>query len=88
LDLAEEGRISFYPNPTSGLLFLNFDLPQITAVSIALFDINGKPVLPEIREAIGEKTFTLNLSERAAGVYILRLVAGESVMVRRVAVRR
>ncbi|MBI5914959.1 MAG: T9SS type A sorting domain-containing protein [Bacteroidetes bacterium] len=82
-----ERNITLAPNPTSGRLFLRFDLSQPAAVRYQVFDLTGRPALPE-QSGTSAKTTELDLAGIAPGVYLLRVIVGEAVVVKRFVVGR
>ena len=76
-----------YPNPTSGLTSIRFNLPVSAVVSLRILDVTGKVVSTEIANEsmqAGIQTYTLDASKYASGSYIYELTAvepnGQSVM--------
>jgi len=67
-------EISFYPNPTSGVLFLRPELPGNYAVEV--FDLQGRSVYSN-RTFINEQ-FTLDLAAISLGTYAMRIVNTDS----------
>jgi hypothetical protein len=88
VDPVLEGRISLQPNPVSNRLFVKFELPQAAEANVQIFDLTGRPVQPEQRSLVLNETLSFDLSQAAPGVYLVRLVIDENVMVRRIVVGR
>ena len=61
-----EQHISFYPNPTQGMLYIYNDLTNIK--SYELYDITGKTLLSETNAPT-----EINMMKMAKGVYYLRI---------------
>jgi hypothetical protein len=61
--------ISVYPNPAKD--YVTVELPENTAGTLALFDLNGKIV---INQPVRGNVATINTTSLSAGVYMLRLV--------------
>jgi hypothetical protein len=75
-DLGME-RISFFPNPSDGILNLNFNLQSSGDLSIVLYDSNGSKVFIEERKNFsGHYTNTIDISEHADGTYYLQIMQG------------
>jgi hypothetical protein len=87
-DLDAASRITLQPNPTSGLLSLDFDLPHTAEVRLTVFDLTGRPVLPELALVLSKNKVPLDLGDAAAGVYFLQIVVDETVVIKRVLVNR
>ncbi|MDX2249991.1 MAG: T9SS type A sorting domain-containing protein [Bacteroidia bacterium] len=71
--------LTAFPNPFTGEITLEFDLPETTVVSITLYDLLGRPVMP-IRKGepmkAGPKKLTVEMGFLAAGLYHVVLEAG------------
>ena len=75
----ERAAISISPNPVADQAVIRLRVPQRAAVTIELFDLNGRPVLeimPTTSVEVGTHEFALNMSTldarfSAAGTYIL-----------------
>ncbi len=67
--------ISAYPNPTANQVVLELETAKEKEVSVQVFDVQGKalkaPVTKEVLQ--GERRFTIDLSDYAAGTYMLGL---------------
>lgn len=75
-DLGMES-ISFFPNPSDGILNLNFTLQSSGDLSIVLYDSNGSKVFIEERNNFsGRYTNTIDISEHADGTYYLQIMQG------------
>jgi hypothetical protein len=58
-----------YPNPTTGLVTISNDRASINSVSIS--DLNGRTV--KSLKLNGEATSQINISDLAAGVYMMNI---------------
>ena len=72
---AKNLSISAYPNPTASRVVLELETAKEKEVSVQVFDVQGKALkAPVTKEALrGEQRFTIDLSEYAAGTYMLGL---------------
>lgn len=70
-----------YPNPTSGVATVAYDLPDEVSVSLEVYDLLGRRVAEQIQayEPAGARSRTLDLAHLPSGVYLVRLLAGERV---------
>ena len=77
IDIANDQRISVYPNPTKNQVNIEID-PSLEAKSIVLYDSSGKRV--------EERTFApqLSIADLPKGVYSLAIITAEDVFVTRV----
>ncbi|HEX8384976.1 MAG TPA: T9SS type A sorting domain-containing protein, partial [Rubricoccaceae bacterium] len=78
------------PNPTAGVAVVSFDVPETSAVSVAVYDLLGRrvAVLAEGEMAAGRHTSRLEAGTLAPGVYVVRMQAGTFSAARRVTVVR
>jgi hypothetical protein len=80
-----------YPNPFNPVTTINFDLPNITDVSLVIYDITGRKVRTLVSNSnidAGYKKIVWNGRDDfgngvATGMYIYRLVAGDFVDVKK-----
>lgn len=72
--------VSVYPNPTTGLIFIQF--PLKTSVSVS--DMNGRTLLKQEIEA-GQHA--IDLSGFKAGIYHLQILTGEKILHRSIVKR-
>ena len=74
-------KASVYPNPTKGLVHLDFSFPEGGPLSIGLFNINGqllKTISNEIYEA-GNHQIDLNTESLSGGVYWIKFESSKNV---------
>ncbi len=82
-------RITLAPNPAIGRVFLNFDLGQAAQVGYQVFDLAGKTAITEQRATVfAKQSFELNLTDIAPGVYLVRVIVNDVVVVKRLVVVR
>jgi len=73
-DALSETQILIYPNPTTGLLTVKIsDLPQHSASSLTLFDMQGR-VIAQKQQLSNENK--LDVSAQPAGTYIMQIAIG------------
>jgi hypothetical protein len=68
-----------YPNPTSGIVFLEFDRNDI--INVRLFDVNGGIVLE--KDSPSQNDF-LDLSHLPAGIYCIQILCNEEIINRNI----
>lgn len=83
------GNIALYPNPADDKATVVFHTTQVQDVEIALFDMTGALVSSEVMSAVeaGRVQFNLDLNGLNAGMYTVRVLAGDDVLSRRLTVR-
>ena len=87
-DSSESLEFLVYPNPTFG--DLNIKITGLLNVSsIHLYDLSGKALYSETISDGEEQTYikTLNLSNFAAGIYLLKLVDNRNVITKKIVLR-
>ncbi len=75
-----------YPNPFNPSTMIAYGLPKTSKVTLEVFDILGRRVatlLSGEHKAAGRHTVTFNASNLASGMYIYRLRAGNSVIIKK-----
>lgn len=68
-------NLKIYPNPTKGILKIELIGNKEEKVRIIVYNSNGIQIL---NKRIPNKGSTLNLSKYAAGMYILKVLAGQN----------
>jgi hypothetical protein len=79
-------QISLGPNPANPLTVISCQLPVASNISLEVFDISGRKLV-ELASGFhlpGEYRYVWDASSRAAGMYLIRLWAGESVGVEKI----
>ncbi|MFQ5445715.1 MAG: choice-of-anchor B family protein [Saprospiraceae bacterium] len=80
-------RLSIYPNPANGMLFVEFEQPLAEAFQVQLFTFTGQ-ALQQQNMSAGANGISMNLSAIPAGIYLLKLSSAGDTLVRRIAVQR
>lgn len=79
-EVKEAITISFYPNPTDGILNLEINKTEIQNIHYLIMDINGRI----IKEANLESNRTINLSQLPAATYFIRVVVDGQEFVKQI----
>ncbi len=84
ISIAAEGKtenlLEIFPNPTDGLLNVNFGSNSTQSIDIELINALGQLVQRQVQAAvIGENRFSMQLFGQVAGMYTLRVVQGRQV---------
>ncbi len=84
------GKLSPYPNPSSGYTTINYTLPTSSSVTITLHDILGREVLRREMgvQSEGEHEESLDVSELPIGSYIVKISTNQEVFTSRISVVR
>jgi hypothetical protein len=73
--------INIFPNPSSTKAEINYYLVEGSRINLEVFDLNGKVVkvlLHNQSQSSGEYHINIDLSELADGIYLVRLITGNS----------
>ncbi|MEO1260515.1 MAG: T9SS type A sorting domain-containing protein [Bacteroidota bacterium] len=81
-----EQFVDLYPNPATEKIFLSFALPATSEVLVDVYDLNGQLVLPATPGYFSNKTMELGVNEFATGIYIVKIVVDDGVLVKRVVI--
>jgi len=74
-DALSETLITIYSNPTRGLLTVKIsNMPQHSASSLTLFDMQGKVITQQ--QSLAEEN-KLDISAQSPGTYIMRIAVGD-----------
>ena len=78
------------PNPFNSSVKLSMYLPKADHVSLAVFDVSGREVARLVDGDVGAGglTFVWNASDFPAGVYVVRMEAGDAMEMRKVVLVR
>jgi hypothetical protein len=90
-----EPDLTVYPNPFATETNIRFDLPEAAAVTVEIFNLQGRRVRRLLSENMPEGRRLLQWDGRTdggqglpAGLYLLRMKIGEEVSVRKVSLQR
>jgi len=71
-------NLSVYPNPTNGMVTINFDVEKANDVKVIVSNLNGQIVYQEnINSLNGVYNNSIDLSQQAKGVYMLSIVSNK-----------
>ena len=79
VEIADAPIASVYPNPTDGLITLEFDTQNVYQITIA--DLAGKVLM---RQSVADQIVQLDLSSYTAGVYMLIIDDGKQQSIMRI----
>ena len=79
-DVKEAFTLSFYPNPTDGILNLDINKTDIKNIKYLIMDMNGRIV----KEANLETERTINLSQFPAATYFVRVLVDGQEFVKQI----
>jgi hypothetical protein len=86
----DEGSINVYPNPARSIVNINYTLSQSETVSFEVYNMVGNKVMDSYSgyQGAGQNTQQLNISGLADGMYLLRVLAGETQVIRKIKVQK
>lgn len=80
--------LTLYPNPNSGSFSLDFYLDQSNPIELEVTDVTGRIVYREWMHAEpGVQHLSIDLSDRAKGIYNLKLTGQGGIITRRFAIK-
>ena len=85
-DVTLANAIKIFPNPSSGLVSLQLDLPQAERAGVTVFDVTGRRMFSQREEVVLSKTKQLDFTSCRPGVYWVRVVIGEAMILKKVVV--
>jgi len=79
-DATSVTRYTVYPNPTTGLLNVDFEAVENGMLQLRVLDLAGRVVTSQVIETVsGMNSLNVDLSGNPAGVYMLQLQQGERI---------
>jgi hypothetical protein len=73
-----------YPNPSSGMYNVIVELSHAVPVQLEVYSITGQLIPVMVQQGSLSNIYQLDLSDQAAGVYMIKLTAGDYSVVRKV----
>ncbi|MCB0761904.1 MAG: T9SS type A sorting domain-containing protein [Flavobacteriales bacterium] len=78
-------NFEMYPNPASDVVTLELDYSHSTTL-VEIYSLDGKRVYNAVHN--GSERFTVPVSEFEAGIYLVKAIAGNTVMTQKLVVKR
>jgi hypothetical protein len=76
--------LNLYPNPSTGILNIEFDMDFEREVRIRILDINGQEQrVEEIESIIGRNSVQMDISLLSPGTYLVQVIDGQLVRSKR-----
>jgi PKD repeat protein len=85
-DLANQ--VAVFPNPTNGVFNVSLKLDAPEQVNITVVNTLGQEVTRIAEDNMSANIFSVNLSDQAAGVYMLHITAGNQSATKRIVITR
>ena len=84
-EIGVEKDINIYPNPTSGILNIEFNGAWKGDITLKIFDTFGKEELSNtIQNNSGNSEIELDVSNRKNGIFFIELIQGDKKLVRKI----
>lgn len=89
-ELEAEYKLNVYPNPASEQTKVSFKLKNASDVAVSITDLAGKVVFTEntANAAAGQHEVNINTANLAAGVYTVNFTANNSIVSKKLVVRK
>ena len=78
-----EKNIQLYPNPSTGQVFLDFNLPQSMEGTVRIFDATGKMIQENPANIFSQNKIELDALSFANGLYFIQIQLGEYIVMKR-----
>ena len=88
LATALENFIQVNPNPTSGMIFIDVNLPEQSNVQLNIYDITGRSLMTVPTQNISQRLLELDLSKFTSGVYILKIKVDDDLLAKRLILQK
>ncbi|MCH2043421.1 MAG: T9SS type A sorting domain-containing protein [Saprospiraceae bacterium] len=74
-------QVSLMPNPTTGNIWLSYDLPEAQTTSVQIFDAMGRMLIEQAPNYTtkGEQQFLLETQDLNTGIYYCRVQIGQEI---------
>lgn len=82
----ELGTLDLYPNPTTGILNLNYEFEGMQNLNVHIFDMVGKAIHQEQTTAVGTYQTQFDFSTKAKGIYIVSIQTDKGTLNQKVVV--
>ncbi|MES2566955.1 MAG: T9SS type A sorting domain-containing protein [Bacteroidota bacterium] len=79
-EVIKQNDFSFYPNPAKSLLYVAANIEGISKIQYVVVDVLGKQVLSGDNNS---GKFSININDLNSGIYFLRLLVNNSVVVKK-----
>lgn len=86
LSNANAWEVDIFPNPTSAILNVSFNLPQSDEISIGLYDLQGKLILAKNlgKKETGSYQEVIDLTNVPKGTYVCRISGQQNTITKTV----
>jgi hypothetical protein len=80
--------INVYPNPSAGMIHITYNSQVTNHIQLSIYDIQGRKIITLInqKELVGEYTKKFDATNLPAGIYFVRLIAGDIIETKKIVV--
>ncbi len=83
-DVEGLNTLNIFPNPTAGNFSINIELDRAFETKIEIYTVTGQKIMETETASITAKTFEFDLSNHAAGLYMVRVILDNKVVTERI----
>ena len=87
-DITLDKLVNVYPNPNTGKFIVEANLPATEQVRISVMNLLGQEIAVISNGAMNVNTFSVDLSNQKAGVYMLNIVTDKQTVTKRIVVTK
>ena len=81
-------NLSIYPNPTTGMLNVNFDAEKQGDIQIKLISVSGQTIFNQKTNAVsGQYNYNIDISDKAKGIYLLSIISDKEKIDRKIVLK-
>jgi hypothetical protein len=81
---ADVKNFNVYPNPSSGLFNVLVELTHDVAIQLEVYTVTGQQLSITTENGPLNNTYQLDLTDQPSGIYLVKLIAGDYSLVRRI----
>ncbi|WP_448606124.1 reprolysin-like metallopeptidase [Paenimyroides ceti] len=83
-DQFEFDNFRLYPNPSSDVVNIHFDLSTMTNIVFELYDLNGRLVYKDVLNNSNNVAYSLPMNQFSSGMYLLKINDGNHSVVKKI----
>ncbi len=82
-------NVGIYPNPTTGVVHVDFDATERTEVNIDVLNLTGSVLRSKnLGSVSGVQNISMDLNDLAAGVYMMSFTAGDTKFIKKITITK
>lgn len=87
-ELFENSRLTIYPNPSSGIVHIDFTLYKATTITVDVYNILGKYIKTIVKSSLqtGENSIGFDTATLTKGIYFIRISSDGFVITKKISV--